>query len=99
MGEIIYGKFGHAYEESKQRDHEYITLTVTYKEAGSVTDELIEKITGPPNHAGSGMGERDMGWVFPEEDMQKINTLVKELRTIPGVNVQIESTDADGNPN
>lgn len=99
MGEIIYGKFGHAHKESEPRDHEYVTLTVTYKENGSVTDEVIEKITGPPNHCGSGFGKRDMGWVFPKENMQKINDWVKELQTITGISIDINLTDADGNPN
>ena len=88
------------FEETERRLLlEYVTLTVTYKEDGSVTDELIEKITGPAHHAGSGFGKRDMGWVFPKQDIETINALVTRLQTIAGVSIDINVTDADGNPN
>jgi hypothetical protein len=88
------------FEETERRLLlEYVTLTVTYKEDGSVTDELIEEVTGPPNHAGSGFGKRDMGWVFPKEDIKTINAWVPKLQALTGVSIDINVTDADGNPN
>ena len=105
MGKIIYGKFGHGNEKSAFEDVErkslfdYVTVTATYQEHGSVTDEMIEKITGPPNHSRSGFGKRDMGWVFPKQDIETINALVTRLQTIAGVSIDINVTDADGNPN
>jgi hypothetical protein len=109
MGKTIYGKFGseRTPQEPEQRDHECITLTVTYQESGSghpgiVMDTYIEDaVGGPPDHCGSGFGKRDMGWVFPKKDIEKINTLVQKVRAIPisGINIEINLTDADGNPN
>jgi hypothetical protein len=104
VGKIIYGKFGHGNEKSAFEDVErkslfdYVTVTATYQEHGSVTDEMIEKITGPPNHSRSGFGKRDMGWVFPK-DNTNIDVLVTKLQTIAGVSIEINLTDVDGNLN
>ena len=101
MGKVINGKFdgiGHEEAEQRHRDHKYITLTVVYKENGSMTDEVIEKVTGPPNFCGSGFGKRDMGWTFPKEDMKKVNVLVTKLQALTGISIDINLTDADGNP-
>jgi hypothetical protein len=109
MGKILNGKFGRKpeksatdrfFEETERRLLlDYVTLTVTYKENGSMTDEVIEEITGPPNHSGSGFEKRDMGWVFPKEDMKKVNVLVTKLQALTGISIDINLTDADGNPN
>ena len=108
MGKTLYGKFGSERipQEPEQRDHECITLTVTYDESavpyGVDMDAYIEEaMESPPDHCGSGFGKRDMGWVFPKKDIDKINTLVQKVRMIPisGINIEINLTDADGNPN
>jgi hypothetical protein len=109
MGKTLYGKFGseRTPEKPEQRDHECIAITVTYRESasghpGSVMDAYIEDAMGePPDYCGSGFGKRDMGWVFPKEDINQVNVLVKKVRAIPvsGIDVEINLTDADGNPN
>ena len=108
MGKTLYGKFGSERipQEPEQRDHECITLTVTYDESavpsGVDMDAYIEEaMESPPDHCGSGFGKRDMGWVFPKEDMNSVNVLVQKVRAIPvpGIDVEINLTDADGNPN
>ena len=108
MGKTLYGKFGSERipQEPEQRDHECITLTVTYDESavpsGVDIDAYIEEaMEAPPDHCGSGFGKRDMGWVFPKEDMNSVNVLVQKVRMIPisGINIEINLTDADGNPN
>ena len=98
MAEIIHGKFGHEPQAPEPRDHEFVTLTVTYEERGLMTDEMIEKITGPAHHSGSGFGKRDMGWVFPKENMETINTWIPKLQALTGIHINISLTDADGNP-
>ena len=108
MGKTLYGKFGSERipQEPEQRDHECITLTVTYDESavpsGVDMDAYIEEaMESPPDHCGSVFGKRDMGCVFPKKDIEKINTLVQKVRMIPisGINIEINLTDADGNPN
>ena len=111
MGKTLYGKFGSERtpkkpEKPEQRDHECITLTVTYDESavpsGVDMDAYIEEaMESPPDYCGSGFGKRDMGWVFPKEDMNSVNVLIQKVRAIPvpGIDVEINLTDADGNPN
>lgn len=77
-------------------DETYTHITVSYIE-GTVSDEDIYNSVGHPNYSGSGLGKRDMEWIFTSSEIKKAIETEHKLNNIPGLTVSLHESNAEGN--
>ena len=73
-------------------DEMYIRVIASYVEE-IVSDDDVFNSVGFPNYSGSGMGRRDMEWVFLPSEHAKATETVKKLNDIPGLTVEMDIHD------
>ena len=77
-------------------DETYIHITASYVE-GTMSDDRIYDSVGHPNSSGSGLGRRDMEWVFLSSEHVKAAETKNKLNDIPGLTVWSRTYDVNGN--